>query len=115
MKYTMKDGKIITLKAVENPTPPQAPFEYYFGRTFCFGVIEPFPEEELRKLYDNGYFNQFVKLSPRVKASMKYDKANVKQIKLSLNRKTDADIIEILENCDNVQGYIKELIRKDNT
>jgi hypothetical protein len=53
-------------------------------------------------------------LTPRVKASMKYNQANVKQIKLSLNKKTDADIIEILDRCDNVQGYIKDLIRKDN-
>ena len=52
-------------------------------------------------------------LSPRVKASMKYNEANVKQIKLALNRKTDADIIKILESKDNIQGYIKELIRKD--
>lgn len=53
-------------------------------------------------------------LSPRVKASMKYNEANVKQIKLALNRKTDADIIKILEGKDNIQGYIKELIRRDN-
>ena len=53
-------------------------------------------------------------LTPKVKASMKYNQANVKQIKLSLNKKTDADIIEILDRCDNVQGYIKDLIRKDN-
>lgn len=114
MKFTMNDGKVITLKAVENPTPPQAPFEYYLGRTYCFGVMEPFPESELRKLYDNGYFEEYVRTSPRVRASMKYDKENVKQVKLSLNRKTDADIIAILETCDNVQGYIKDLIRQDN-
>lgn len=54
-------------------------------------------------------------LTPKVKASMKYNQANVKQIKLSLNKKTDADIIEILDRCDNVQGYIKDLIRKDNS
>ena len=54
-------------------------------------------------------------LTPRVKASIKYNQANVKQIKLSLNKKTDADIIEILDRCDNVQGYIKDLIRKDNS
>ena len=52
-------------------------------------------------------------LSPKVKASMKYDKANVKQVKLSLNKKTDSDVIAILESKDNVQGYIKELIRTD--
>ena len=54
-------------------------------------------------------------LSPKVKASMKYDKANVKQVKLSLNKKTDADVIAILESKDNVQGYIRELIRSDNS
>jgi hypothetical protein len=50
----------------------------------------------------------------RVRASLKYNQANVKQFKLALNKKTDADIIRILETKDNVQGYIKELIRKDN-
>jgi len=53
-------------------------------------------------------------LSPRVRASMKYNDANVKQIKLALNKKTDADIIAVLDSKDNIQGYIKELIRKDN-
>ena len=49
----------------------------------------------------------------RVKASIKYNQNNVKQIKLNLNKKTDADIIELLERTDNVQGYIKQLIRQD--
>lgn len=49
----------------------------------------------------------------RVKASVKYNEANVKQIKLNLNLKTDADIIQRLAECGNMQGYIKSLIRKD--
>ncbi len=49
----------------------------------------------------------------RVRASIKYNEANVKQIKMNLNRKTDADIITHLESLPNVQGYIKNLIRKD--
>lgn len=49
----------------------------------------------------------------KVKASMKYNEKNVKQIKLALNKKTDADIIKILNDCGNIQGYIKHLIRKD--
>lgn len=53
-------------------------------------------------------------LSPRVKASMKYNDKNVKQVKLALNKNTDADVIAILESKNNVQGYIKELIRRDN-
>ena len=114
MKITMNDGTTITLKTKKNPKVGDAPFEYYIGRTFCFGVVEPFPEEDIKRLYDDGYFDQYVKTSPKVKASMKYDKANVKQVKLSLNKKTDADVIAILESKDNVQGYIKELIRSDN-
>lgn len=51
--------------------------------------------------------------SAHVRAVMKYAKANVKQIKLSLNRKTDADIIAYLESLPNVTGYIKELIRNN--
>ena len=46
-------------------------------------------------------------------AAIKYNANNVKQIKINLNRKTDADIISHLEKVDNVQGLIKDLIRKD--
>lgn len=49
----------------------------------------------------------------QIKAQVKYDKANTKGIYLKLNRSTDADIIEKLEQIGNVQGYIKDLIRKD--
>ena len=38
---------------------------------------------------------------------------NVKGLYLKLNKKTDADIIEALENSNNKQGYIKALIRRD--
>lgn len=51
--------------------------------------------------------------SARVKASIKYNASHVKQIKINLNRKTDADIIEHLDRTENVQGYIKQLIRQD--
>lgn len=49
----------------------------------------------------------------RSKASTKYNATNVKQIKLNLNKRTDADIIQALEESGNIQGYIKSLIRKD--
>lgn len=51
--------------------------------------------------------------SSQVKASIKYNKVNVKQIKLNLNLRTDADIIEALQSSGNMQGYIKSLIRED--
>lgn len=49
----------------------------------------------------------------RSRASTKYNKTNVKQIKLNLNLKTDADIIAALEAVSNKQGFIKDLIRKE--
>ena len=53
------------------------------------------------------------KKASHVKASIKYNKTNVKQIKINLNKKTDADIISYLDKADNVQGLIKDLIRQD--
>lgn len=43
----------------------------------------------------------------------KYDAANTVQIKLKLNKKTDADILKRLDEIGNKQGYIKALIRED--
>ena len=47
------------------------------------------------------------------RARSKYDTTNTVQIKLKLNRKTDADILERLGDVGNKQGYIKRLIRAD--
>ena len=49
----------------------------------------------------------------QARASAKYDKENTKGIYLKLNLKKDADIIEKLASIENVQGYIKNLIRAD--
>ena len=45
------------------------------------------------------------------RASIKYDNENTVQVKLKLNKKTDADILAILAAQENVQGFIKKLIR----
>ena len=42
-----------------------------------------------------------------------YDKENTRRINLKLNKKTDADIIQELERQENIQAYIKRLIRED--
>ena len=47
------------------------------------------------------------------KAVAKYDAENTMQVKIKLNRNTDADIIEHLKGIGSVQGYIKALIRED--
>ena len=46
-------------------------------------------------------------------AIKRYDAKSTKQIHLKLNLNTDADILSHLEQQENVQGYIKELIRRD--
>lgn len=47
------------------------------------------------------------------RAIKKYDANNTRQVHLKLNIKTDADILDHLEKQENVQGYIKRLIRND--
>lgn len=54
-----------------------------------------------------------MKNNTKYAAQKKYDEKNTKQIKVKLNYKTDADIIKKLDSTDNMQGYIKQLIRKD--
>ena len=49
----------------------------------------------------------------QLRAQAKYDRANTKQVILKLNKGTDADILARLASVDNVQGYIKRLIRSD--
>lgn len=48
-----------------------------------------------------------------MKPQEKYDKANTTQIKLKLNLKTDADILEYLDKVENKQGTLKRLIRQE--
>ena len=50
---------------------------------------------------------------PSKEASARWDAENTVQIKMKLNRTTDADILARLEEVASKQGYIKELIRKD--
>lgn len=46
---------------------------------------------------------------------MQYAKENLQQIKFTLNKRTDADLLEWLNKQENKQKYMKELIRKDMT
>lgn len=47
----------------------------------------------------------------KYKSQEKYDKANTVQIRMKLNRKTDADVIGWLDRQESKQGSIKDLIR----
>ena len=46
-------------------------------------------------------------------ATAKYQAVNIKKYTFKFNRKTEPDLIAHLGSIDNVQGYIKALIRKD--
>lgn len=49
----------------------------------------------------------------QIRAQAKYDAENTRQVHLKLNRRTDSDVLEKLDNVQSKQGYIKELIRRD--
>ena len=42
-----------------------------------------------------------------------YEKENIRQIRLKVNRKTEPELLEWIEKQKNIQGYIKQLIRED--
>lgn len=46
-------------------------------------------------------------------AKERYDARTAVRISLKLNRRTDADVLQRLDEVPSKQGYIKELIRED--
>lgn len=42
-----------------------------------------------------------------------YEKENLRQIRLKINRKTEPELLEWIEKQENIQGYIKSLILED--
>lgn len=49
----------------------------------------------------------------QIKAVNKFNKEKTRCIQIRLNKNTDADILEKLDNVPSKMGYIKELIRND--
>ena len=47
----------------------------------------------------------------QIKAIAKYNKENVKQYSIKLNKNTDGDLINFLDSIPNKQGFIKECIK----
>ena len=54
-------------------------------------------------------------INDRITPQARYDAKNTVRIPLKLNRKTDADIIALLEKQPNKQGFIKKILRKELT
>lgn len=48
----------------------------------------------------------------RKKASAEYDRNNTRIFTIKLNKNTDADLITLLESQENIQGFIKEKLRR---
>lgn len=64
-------------------------------------------EIEVKVKKKNGE-TEVVKYAPQ----NKYDKNNTVQLKLKLNKKTDADLLEWLDTLENKQGTIKQILRE---
>lgn len=47
------------------------------------------------------------------RAKVRYQKKVMRQVSLKLNMNQDKELIDKLDMVENVQGYIKELIRQD--
>lgn len=62
-KIKLSDSLEITVKLKSEIIEGKAAgvYEYYIGRVYVFGVLEPFTVSDLIRLYDNGYFNQFIR------------------------------------------------------
>lgn len=48
----------------------------------------------------------------QMRATMKYEKANIRRVVLKLNKNTDQDIIAFLEAQKSVNGEIKRILRE---
>ncbi len=60
----------------------------------------------------------FANMTPEQRAAKntrgdKWNKENTTRVYVRLNNRTDADILAKLESVENVQGYVKALIRAD--
>lgn len=55
----------------------------------------------------------YKRVENRRKAQNKWIRENTKGFYIRLNKSTDQDIIDVLANKDNKQGYVKALIRAD--
>lgn len=49
----------------------------------------------------------------QAKAQRRYDDKHTRQVHLKLNKRTDSDVLEMLDSVPSKQGYIKRLIRED--
>ena len=50
-------------------------------------------------------------MSPQTEAKTRWDRDNTVMVAMKLNKNQDADIIQVLEQAESRQGYIKQAIR----
>lgn len=51
--------------------------------------------------------------SAQSKATTKYIKTHMRQFVIRCHNERDADVIEYLEGCGNIQGEVKRLVREE--
>ena len=49
----------------------------------------------------------------QIRATVKYVKNHMRQFVLRCHNERDADVIEYLEGCGNIQGELKRLVREE--
>ena len=109
-----EDAKVVEVENVNNDVAettsgdPKARFDFYRitiemdGDEFTEYIAIP-----------GGYLEAIEKEEKKETPQARYDKKMTKVITMKLNKGTDAEILAKLESVDNMQGYIKELIRND--
>ena len=57
--------------------------------------------------------SEVISMNKKNEAIQRYQDKNIRRYNFKVNRKTESDILEQIEKQDNMQGYIKRLIRED--
>jgi len=79
-----------------------------------FPIYETLMEKEyVKPIRINEKPKKEIKKMNKTKYDLAYQKDNIKQVKFTLNKNTDQDVIAHLDKQKNKNGYLKELIRKD--
>ena len=109
-----EDAKVVNVENVNSDVAettsgdPKARFDFY-------RITIEMDGDEFKEYIaiPGGYLEAIEKEEKKETPQARYDRKMTKVITMKLNKGTDAEILAKLESVDNMQGYIKELIRND--
>lgn len=52
-------------------------------------------------------------MNRKTEYDLAYAKQNIRRVTIGFNRNTDSDLIDYVESIENMQKYLKDLIRQD--